>query len=704
MLVALAILAVTQGSWEANPAFTKQVSLRWEAIPVITALEALSQQTGVPVVASPDVAQDRIILFVKDRPAKEVMRKIASHFKWEWRVVDGKTELYQTPIQKKQAEEALQNQILAPYREWRAHSQAVLKTKHDPKEEEQNLHELINKDIALNERYEVEYLGGGADSKRKWVLESNKVKSEIQRAASLLSPAWRFSHQAIANLTDKQLLEFESGLPLIVASNAKPLQIQIGREGLKDAQEFVSQLVQPKRQNEDPTYAFIRETALALRPRSEAFELGEVTNVRISLRRSNFSQGLKQAQIEPPTLVVVGDHQKIFSMQTLWGQSVIPAGNAQQGADIAVKDVLDKPMVISADLKSALEPGPDFARATVEAENEFFRADSETFHSAGVAKIATKVAETVGSDLIAHCYDGDKLGKVMIRNASTARLLYSDLCKQFGLKLEVDQGWIQLTDLTPELSRDSTIPSDLLRSTRNAYARSYSLDLAASALGRLSLRQARSRIVTDLSQQKGTMTVGIQEYLTVLQLWSSLTNAQKDTLRSKGELSASAMTSRQRELYLRQVRCQLMPVVAQIASIHKEDIEWFRQGWQGNGEEHLDSDTAVTEYMANSLTAQSTLSARFDSQTAVSYGKATSRFATGSLREVVSLKVFNPPLNSELKYRFGRFEAGHFLFRPMPGMSRAISAPGIGVEAETYTYDQIPKSILDEIVKIKSPP
>jgi|GEM_PF-4003299 len=78
-------------------------------------LDDLAQRTGVALKVQDDLREDLITLYAKERPAHEVLARIALHFGWEWRKADDGYTLAQSAESAAQEKRELEQLILEPF-------------------------------------------------------------------------------------------------------------------------------------------------------------------------------------------------------------------------------------------------------------------------------------------------------------------------------------------------------------------------------------------------------------------------------------------------------------------------------------------------------------------------------------------------------------------------------------------------------------
>ncbi len=67
-----------------EPRLEKLVTLRLREDPLVDLLEQVGRETGVALAATSDTADERVILFARERPAREVLARVAEHFDYTW--------------------------------------------------------------------------------------------------------------------------------------------------------------------------------------------------------------------------------------------------------------------------------------------------------------------------------------------------------------------------------------------------------------------------------------------------------------------------------------------------------------------------------------------------------------------------------------------------------------------------------------------
>ena len=82
-------LAAAQARLSEDPRLQKTISLWLRMEPLSAALQAISQETGVQLSVESTAPRDKVALFVENRPAHEILERLATLFRYEWRT-DGR--------------------------------------------------------------------------------------------------------------------------------------------------------------------------------------------------------------------------------------------------------------------------------------------------------------------------------------------------------------------------------------------------------------------------------------------------------------------------------------------------------------------------------------------------------------------------------------------------------------------------------------
>ncbi|HTE18670.1 MAG TPA: hypothetical protein VK689_09865 [Armatimonadota bacterium] len=69
---------------DGEPRLDKTIDLAMKDEPLADLLARVAKETGAPLKASPEVADERVTLFARSRPAREVLAVVAEHFDYSW--------------------------------------------------------------------------------------------------------------------------------------------------------------------------------------------------------------------------------------------------------------------------------------------------------------------------------------------------------------------------------------------------------------------------------------------------------------------------------------------------------------------------------------------------------------------------------------------------------------------------------------------
>lgn len=86
LLLAGRVPAIGQASLASDARLQRPVSLWLKMTPLGDALKAIGRETGVSLTCSSTINQQKVAMFVRERPAHEVLTLLANTFRYEWRV------------------------------------------------------------------------------------------------------------------------------------------------------------------------------------------------------------------------------------------------------------------------------------------------------------------------------------------------------------------------------------------------------------------------------------------------------------------------------------------------------------------------------------------------------------------------------------------------------------------------------------------
>lgn len=84
LLAGMGAAAPTPRILEPEERLAKQIDVAAKAEPLVDLVDRIARETGAPLEVSQDVADERVVLFAHDRPAREVLTRVAEHFDYQW--------------------------------------------------------------------------------------------------------------------------------------------------------------------------------------------------------------------------------------------------------------------------------------------------------------------------------------------------------------------------------------------------------------------------------------------------------------------------------------------------------------------------------------------------------------------------------------------------------------------------------------------
>ncbi|GIV11040.1 MAG: hypothetical protein KatS3mg020_0531 [Fimbriimonadales bacterium] len=111
--ITLGILPAQPANLAEDPKLQPRVSVWLKMEPMRDALRAVSRHTGVPLRCQDAIAQEKVCVFVEDRPAHEILTQLSRLLRYEWRTHEDGGYILQVPDKTRLEEERAQSQMRA---------------------------------------------------------------------------------------------------------------------------------------------------------------------------------------------------------------------------------------------------------------------------------------------------------------------------------------------------------------------------------------------------------------------------------------------------------------------------------------------------------------------------------------------------------------------------------------------------------------
>ena len=254
-----AVSQTAEDQMRAEPKLQVVFSRKFDALPMSDLLAAIAKDTGVNIAAGNRVANDVVVLVVKDKSYFEVLLKIAEHFGFTWQVqtagtskqylltqssesvaAEAKLRAQQElariePIRKAIAKEAaLTDQDLSTYR-----SKLLEWYRQEPKVDWEKLDEWRSPDEPWRESPEER-------AYREWQAR------EEGEFAQYLQPDRRAVVQFISTLGDREWVQLASGTPLSFCTTPRPTQGRLPISWVASTREWLRLSQEPFKLSDPP--------------------------------------------------------------------------------------------------------------------------------------------------------------------------------------------------------------------------------------------------------------------------------------------------------------------------------------------------------------------------------------------------------------------------------------------------------------------
>jgi hypothetical protein len=445
-MIAGIVLGLQLTDLSLDPRLQKPIEIRAEAESVGAVIPSIGKRLNVALDASVSIKDDLIILYAKQKPAFEVLQKIAGHFGWEWQKAGEGYKLVQPEKAKKDEQAKLDEQLSAPYKEFQKTCKAALDDAAAFSDE------TLTNEIQKAQAQVQALSKGGTAGEIQSVGDLDSPASKAERRLKYL----RTLHNPIATLTRKVAaqmspadLRFLRDHERIVFSTLPTAWQRPFPEGVES--QIAKAITQASAQNEDRR-ALNFETLRTFTPDDV-----KTVRVQISAKRSGAERSLSCE----PRLVMTAQDGSVLAEASDYDYVYPPAPPAQ--ADVPNDERLTRQI----DQNSAIAPFRDDPKKMLDLVGSTLASASkpdskeDLLHLFGVK--LTAIAEAADVALIGDCYDAYVLSNYLPLSKRTAKENLDMLAARnlFGWNLSGD--WIQLRSPIWQLRRFETVPREVLR-------------------------------------------------------------------------------------------------------------------------------------------------------------------------------------------------------------------------------------------------
>ncbi len=252
--------------------FDKVITFRSDALVVEDFLKGLSETLEVQLKCTSDIEEDFIIMFAKDIPAREGLKKISEHFGWKWKKENDVFLLHRSEDQKKQEEKERDNQILDVYR---GLTDEAKKRYTEPKEISEEIwkqHSEITNKYHHSVKSNIE--SGEGPSPEIWHAYFQSLEA--------INPIRYLRDAVMSEMTDELWMELDKNGRMVFAYNPTKAQKKMGIKARQAAEWYVKQMV-----NKESVQRYQSSGLSQLLRIHELYEnpqLSDIANVRLIIK------------------------------------------------------------------------------------------------------------------------------------------------------------------------------------------------------------------------------------------------------------------------------------------------------------------------------------------------------------------------------------------------------------------------------------
>lgn len=490
-------------------------------------LDDLAQRTGVALGIQDDLREDLITLYAKERPAHEVLARIAQHFGWEWRRTNDGYTLAQSAEAAARERRELEQLILEPFEKAKNAAQERLRAA--------TPEALAKMRAELSElRKKAAELPDDDDSD-----ESYRLWQKLAELEEKVSPRARLEALLLTQLGTRDALELERIGKLVYSTHPTALQRPMPRAVM----EHLPALLQDIAHESGLDYG--GDEMPEVPPMVRRFDPEKVRAVRAIVRWDGWisffsrNQGLSISfQFLSGDGAILHDEQSDMFIST-FGR----IGEAEPPS--ATQPKTQRPEGLPARFEEAWS-APEGVKKFILAssgEDEFVMADvwAEVFGTSEPLKLLGDVmiefAKAMDVCFVSDMYDPHLMGGYgeSAVSADTPAAFLDSIAKSLEARWSYSEPWITIRTTPYALARATTAPRSVLRRLLEEKRRlgGITFDIFSSALLRLTDRQAASPSLALALFNLGGAISGRLElpHISFYRMWGSLPPTLKEALK-----------------------------------------------------------------------------------------------------------------------------------------------------------------------------
>lgn len=475
-LAGLALAAPFQLS--SDPLLNKRITYSTSTAPIREVLEDLSAETGAKLRVVGALSDDLVVLYVKDRPAHEVLSKIATHFDWQWtkdeagyilggkpgwetryarRIDESIYSLMKGAVQEAQKWcDEVRHMDLGAIKEKSKHLSAAI----------EELYSKLTDDERANEAI---------------YAQLEPMEAELEKLQSLTDPAAMIANQLVSSLNQTTLLELARRSRLVFSVAPTASQKPMPPNAASAAHSLVATIIERNQMDQGQADQFDSEYV------PERFTASDVYTVRVELTAS-LSQLINGGSWNPgANIAIVGKSGKI-----LWrgSHSYTSYGNAQHLEDLLTPiheeedyeqseserqprgpiDALSAPFELDQEINAAIAATGMGGNEPPKELLESLAKGSKVDLLAIELKIGPMIAERAEVSFISDAFDYAMSRMDAFLPAKTVGKMFDSFARKVDGNWTFEDGWVAIRSNNPELRRAGTIPRSTLRKYRDLSA------------------------------------------------------------------------------------------------------------------------------------------------------------------------------------------------------------------------------------------
>jgi hypothetical protein len=492
-------------------------------------LDDLAQRTGVSISVQDDLREDLITLYAKERPAHEVLARIAQHFGWEWRKTEDGYTLTQSAEAAARERKELEEEIFKPFEEAKKRAQEHLQ-KSTPEQ-------------LAKVRAEIEELRKKAREMRDPEDEEfYRVYGRLYELEEATSPGALLEALFVAQLSSRECLELDRLGKIVYSTHPTALQRPMPRAVVEQLPWLVQQL------SVEPGFPF-RELVGPEGMAKPLFDPNEVVALRAVLKSRSDSLlfvGLRRGRLDVSFQILgaggrilheVSDVGLLSMVFWAFDEDLEPSeqqqGQRSQGLPGRFEEAWTPPEAVKR-MVLARAGGDDLVGADL--ISKMFSGD-EPLRVFG--DVLIEFAKAMNVCLVSDAYDSHFVGGFGYGafSGDTPALFLDSFAQSTEQRWTYAEPWVGLRTQPYALARASTMPRSVLRILLKEKKElgGITFDTFASVISKLTDRQATSPAMTFATFSVGVFGSGLNlAGISFCRMWGSLSPVLKETLKQGG--------------------------------------------------------------------------------------------------------------------------------------------------------------------------